>query len=199
MAAPDSATSKRQRTSARILRCALDLFERQGFERTTVAQIAASAGVTEMTFFRHFRAKENVVLDDPYDPLIAAAVASRPHSLGALPRTVRGIRHAWRELGEPESDLVRRRVRIVALTPTLRAAAWRNNAATEQLIVDQLVRDGTPVLRAHAAAGAALAALLAALFEWARRDDVALAEAVAVALDTLDPPDTPDTAEHSHD
>lgn len=186
VAAPGSATSKRQRTHARILDCALDLFERQGFERTTAAQIAASAGVTEMTFFRHFRAKEHLLLDDPYDPLIAAAVARQPRALGPLSRTVRGIRHAWEELDAPESALVRRRVGIVAHTPVLRAAAWRNNAETERLIVDQLVRDGTDPLRAHAAAGAALAALMAALFEWARRDDAVLADAVAVALDTLD-------------
>jgi AcrR family transcriptional regulator len=186
VAAPESATSKRHRTHARILSCALDLFERQGFDRTTVTQIAASAGVTEMTFFRHFRAKEHLLLDDPYDPLIAAAVARQPPALGALARAVRGLRHAWEELGAPESDLVRRRVRIVAHAPALRAAAWRNNAETERLIVDQLVRDGADPLRAHAAAGAALAALMAALFEWARHDDAVLADAIAVALDTLD-------------
>jgi hypothetical protein len=74
----------------------------------------------------------------------------------------------------------------VAATPALRAAAWRNNAETERLIVDQLVRDGTQPLRAHAAAGAALAALMAALYEWARGDDLLLADAIAIALDTVD-------------
>jgi AcrR family transcriptional regulator len=186
--APVPTTSKWQRTHARILDRALELFERQGFERTTVAQIAESSGVTEMTFFRHFPAKEHLLLDDPYDPLIAAAVARQPRTLGALSRAVRGIRHAWQELDAPESTLVRRRVRIVARTPALRAAAWRNNAETERLIVEQLVRDGTDPLRAHAAAGAALAALMAALFEWARHDETVLTDAVAVALDTLDGP-----------
>lgn len=177
--------SKRQRTQARILDRALDLFERQGFENTTVGQIAAAAGVTEMTFFRYFPAKELLLLDDPYDPLIAAAVADQPTTLGPLTRTVRGIRQAWSQLSEPEGDLVRRRVRIVADTPALRAATWRNNATTEQLIVDQLVRDGTDPLRAHAAAGAVLAAIMAALFEWSRRDDTTLAAAVGIALDTI--------------
>lgn len=179
-------TGKRQRTHARILECALDLFERDGFESTTVAQIAAAAGVTEMTFFRHFPAKEQVLLDDLYDPLIAAAVAEQPRELSPLTRAVRGIRGAWSQLSEPEGDVVRRRVRVVALSPALRAAAWRNNDETERLIVDQLVRDGTDPLRAHAAAGAVLAAIMAALFAWARQDDVLLADAIAVALDTLD-------------
>ncbi len=181
-----AAPSKWQRTHARILARALDLFERDGFEQTTVARIAAEAEITEMTFFRHFRAKEQLLLDDPYDPLIAAAVAEQDRALDPLRRTVRGIRTAWHQLSEPEGDLVRRRVRVVADTPALRAAAWRNNAETERLIVDQLVRDGTEPLRAHAAAGAALAAIMAALFEWSRTDDTVLADAIAVALDTLD-------------
>lgn len=178
--------SKWERTHARIVEQALDLFERQGFDATTIAQIAQASAVTEMTFFRHFGSKERVVLDDPYDPFIAAAVAEQARSLDPLRRTVRGIRRAWTQLSEPEGDLVRRRVRIVAATPALRAAAWRNNAETERLIVDQLVRDGTEVLRAHAAAGAALAAIMAALFAWARDDGTTLAGAVAIALDTLD-------------
>ena len=45
--------SKRERTRARLTQAALDLFERQGFEDTTVAQIVAAADVTEMTFYRH--------------------------------------------------------------------------------------------------------------------------------------------------
>lgn len=179
-------TGRWERTHGRILSCALDLFEVQGFEHTTVAQTAAAAGVTQMTFFRHFPAKEQLLLDDPYDPLIAEAVAGQPRTLDPLSRAVRGLRQAWNQLSEPEGDVVRRRVRIVARTPALRAAVWRNNAETEELIVDQLVRDGAQPLRARAAAGAVLAALMAALFEWSRHDDILLAEAIMVALDTLD-------------
>lgn len=177
------------RTHERILCQALELFERDGFEETTVARIAATAGITEMTFFRHFRSKEQLVLDDPYDPLIAAAVAAQPLALGPLRRVVRGVRQAWGELDEPEGDVVRRRVRIVAGTPSLRAAAWRNNDETEQLIVDQLVRDGVEVLRARAAAGAVLAAIMAALFAWAGDDGRTLSDAVLTALGTVDPSD----------
>ncbi|TDC53316.1 TetR family transcriptional regulator [Jiangella ureilytica] len=165
---------------------ALELFERQGFERTTVAQVAAAAGVTEMTVFRHFSSKEQLLFDDPYDPVIAAAVGDQPRAWSPLARAVGGLRQAWAQLPEPEGDTVRRRVRIVAENDSLRAAAWRNNAETERLIVERLVHDGTDPLRARAAAGAVLAALMAALFEWARHDDHTLSEAVTVALDTLD-------------
>ena len=50
---------KAERTRARILTAAMDLFTRGGYEKTTVAQIAAAAGVTEMTFYRHFGSKVN--------------------------------------------------------------------------------------------------------------------------------------------
>ena len=50
-------TSRTLRTRERILAVALDLFERQGYRATTVAQIADAAGVTSMTFFRHFPTK----------------------------------------------------------------------------------------------------------------------------------------------
>jgi AcrR family transcriptional regulator len=45
----------------RLQQAALDLFASQGFERTTAAEIAAAAGVTERTFFRHFRDKREVL------------------------------------------------------------------------------------------------------------------------------------------
>ena len=67
--------SKAARTRERLQQVALHLFASRGYEQTTVADIAAAAGVTPMTFFRHFGDKEGVVLGDPYDPLIARLVA----------------------------------------------------------------------------------------------------------------------------
>lgn len=178
--------TKSRRTRERIALHALELFEQDGFDATTVAQVAAAAGVTEMTVYRHFPAKEQLVLDDPYDPVIAAAVAEQPRTRHPLARTVGGLRQAWRALPEPSGDIVHRKVRVVAGSSSLRAASWRNNAATELLIVDQLVTDGTDELTARVAASAALAALLTALFVWADRDDLRLTDVVESALNTLD-------------
>lgn len=177
---------RRERTRARLLEAALDLFERQGFEATTVAQIAKAAGVTEMTFYRHFAAKERLVVDDPYDPLIAEAVAAQPRTLGPLPRAVAGVRAAWGRLPPPESETVRRRVRIAAANPSLRAAIAANNAETERILVEQLVADGAELMAARVAAAAVLAGITAALLEWSQRDDLSLVDAVGAALDTLE-------------
>lgn len=178
-------SSRSERTRARLIASALELFEGQGFDRTTVAQIAAAAEVTEMTFFRHFASKELVVLTDPYDPAIADAVAAQPVGDAPVVRAVRGVRQALHGLSEPESALVRRRVRIIARSPSLRASSIEVNAATERLIGDQLIAGGTPSLAARAAAAAVLAVLTAALFEWARDEQLSLPVALETALHTL--------------
>ncbi|WP_222836667.1 TetR/AcrR family transcriptional regulator [Beutenbergia cavernae] len=178
--------TRRLRTREALQRSALDLFERQGYDATSVAQIAVDAGVTPMTFFRHFAAKENVLLDDPYDPAIADAVAAEPLSLPPLVRAVRGLRRAWAHVPEPEDEHTRRRVRIVAATPSLRGAVSRNNAETERVIADGLLAGGAEPLAAQVAAAAVIAALTAALYAWASADGRSLADAVTIALDTLE-------------
>lgn len=179
-------TIRRARTHGRLLECALELFERQGYEQTTVAQIAQAAGVTQMTFFRHYPTKESLLLDDPYDPMMASCVADQPRDLPPLVRTVGGIREAWRRLPQPDSQTVRRRVRIVAGSPSLRAGSTANNSRTEQILAEQLIADGADPLAARVAAAAVLAGITAALFEWSHQDDSTLADAVTAALDTLD-------------
>ena len=178
--------SRHERTHARLIDCALDLFESRGFEQTTVAQIAAAAGVTQMTFFRHFPSKELAVLADPYDPVIADAVGARPSEEVALVRAVRGVRQAAAGLSQFESELLRRRVRIIADSPMLRASSRSLNARTEARIADRLIADGADPLAGRVAAAAVLAALTAALYEWADDDSLRLATAIEVALHTLE-------------
>ncbi len=52
---------KKAETRRRIQQTALELFLAQGYDATTVEEIAAAAGVSHMTFYRHFRTKEAVV------------------------------------------------------------------------------------------------------------------------------------------
>ncbi|MBD8079715.1 TetR family transcriptional regulator [Cellulosimicrobium arenosum] len=191
MVAPSSPSSRSLRTRAALVAAALDLFERQGYDATSAAQVAGAAGVTEMTFFRHFPTKEQVLLDDPYDPVLVAAVGARPRTDPPLARTVDGLRAAWQDIPDDAVAVVRRRTRLVARTPSLRGAVWRNNARTEDAVVDRLVADGTDPLVARAAVGATLAALTAALLHWADADDLAggsdLADTVRRALSVLVP------------
>ena len=75
---PDWRQRKKAATRDRIRASALRLFGEQGYDATTVEQIAAAAGVSHMTFFRYFPAKEDVALSDSYDPMIAAAITQTP-------------------------------------------------------------------------------------------------------------------------
>src|SRR5262245_42716002 len=69
---------KKAATRDRIRASALRLFREQGYDATTVEQIAAAAGVSHVTFFRYFPTKEDVALSDSYDPLIASFIAQTP-------------------------------------------------------------------------------------------------------------------------
>ncbi|HZC06162.1 MAG TPA: TetR family transcriptional regulator [Ktedonobacterales bacterium] len=75
---------KKAKTRAAIQRHALRLFRKQGYEATTVEQIAAAADVSPSTFFRYFPTKEDVVLYDPFDPVLLAAFEAQPAELTPL-------------------------------------------------------------------------------------------------------------------
>lgn len=182
----DPMTARAARTRERLTAEAVALFETRGYDRTTTAMIAAAAGVSEMTFFRHFGTKEGVLFDDPYDPLIVGAVAAQPTALPAIRRVAAGLRQAWSGIELPDVDLVRRRVRIVSATPSLRAGMQANMARTEDGIVAQLVADGTSRRVARMASAAVLGAVTAALLEWAADDTAQLGEFIGQALDVVD-------------
>lgn len=184
-------TSRTLRTRARILAAALDLFERQGYDATTVNQIADAAGITSMTFFRHFPTKDAVLVADPYDPLIAEAVVAQPAQLPPLERTRLGLLAALGDITPVEDATARRRVALVAQTPSLRAAMAVGIDATQEAIVERLAGDGVDRLDAAVAASACLAATTAALLAWGSGpDDVTLADLVRRALTQLAPSGT---------
>ena len=182
------ATPRALRTRARILDAALDLFERQGYDATTVNQIADAAGITPMTFFRHFPTKDAVLVTDPYDPLIAEAVGAQPAGLPPLERTRRGMLAALGDITPTEDATARRRVALVARSPSLRAAVAIGTEATQEAIVERLVADGVDHLDAVVAASACLAATTAALLAWGSApDDITLGDLVRRALAQLTP------------
>lgn len=80
MATENRHVAKRLATRAALQRSALELFARDGFDATSSAAIAAAAGVTERTFYRHFPTKEAVLFDDYEHRLdwLALALSRRP-------------------------------------------------------------------------------------------------------------------------
>lgn len=177
-------TARTLRTRQRLIDAALDLFEQRGYDQTTAADIARAAEVTEVTFFRHFATKDQLLLDDPFDPLLAASVVARPAG-PPLVRVVEGMRSVWRALPEPTDEFTRRRIRIVASTPGLRAAVARSNARTEVAIADALIDAGGDPLECRIAVAAVLAAMSVALLEWSVGDGASLGDMIDTALDVL--------------
>src|SRR3954462_1244777 len=111
---------KKQRTRIAIQEAALALIVRQGYNATSCEQIAAAAEVSPATLFRYFPTKEDIVMQDDYDPLMAAAVAARP----ARERPVHAVRQALKEplaqLPDHEMSIVRERTRLLLSVPALR-------------------------------------------------------------------------------
>ena len=75
MNSPGLRERKKQKTRWAIQEHALRLFAEQGYDATTVDQIAAAAEISPSTFFRYFRTKEDLVVEDEYDALLEAGPA----------------------------------------------------------------------------------------------------------------------------
>ena len=75
---------KKARTRAAIREHALRLFRENGYQRTTVEQIAAAAEVSPSTFFRYFPTKEDLVLQDDMDTRMIEAFERQPSDLSPL-------------------------------------------------------------------------------------------------------------------
>ncbi|QVQ52284.1 TetR family transcriptional regulator [Spiractinospora alimapuensis] len=112
---------KRERTRAALREAAFRLFAERGYEDTTVADIAAQAGVSHMTFFRYFPTKEDVVLRDDYDPMLEELVRAQPSERPPLRRVRDAVMRAMPEVYERDREALLLRSRLLLDTPALRA------------------------------------------------------------------------------
>src|SRR3974390_410375 len=95
----------------RLQEAALDLFAERGFDQTTAAEIAARAGLTERTFFRHFADKREVLFGGSVflRDHIVSAVQGAPAADGPFDAVGRGLAAAATFFGEFRRDLSRQR------------------------------------------------------------------------------------------
>ena len=133
---------KKQRTRATLIDAAIELCERQGFEQTTVEQIAAIADVSPRTFSRYFATKEAVCLalvDDAVD-VAAVELARLPADMNHLEALYRASVTMYRNTknagtGELTAPRLMCTLRIVMSSPTLRQATmeFRPHAVNVEL------------------------------------------------------------------
>jgi AcrR family transcriptional regulator len=160
---------KKAQTRHKLQEHALRLFLENGYEATTVEQIAAAAGVSHMTFFRHFPTKEDVVLSDDYDPMIESLIRNRPRSEHPVVRVHAAVREGLAEVYAANREALLIRTRLSLETPAVRARSWENQFATQELL-ERALDDGEPTFRTRVLASACLAALITALETWVRED-----------------------------
>jgi AcrR family transcriptional regulator len=143
-----------------LVEAALELFSLHGYEETTVEQVAAAAGVSPRTFFRHFATKQDIFfVDHPAD--LAAFNESLPERAAtmSLPRAVERAFEERRPVDRPDSIRLRR-LRLLAEIPSVRAASYLPQLDYEEVIADVLLRRWTTdPLRAVCTAAAVMAAL----------------------------------------
>jgi MFS transporter, DHA2 family, multidrug resistance protein len=133
-ARPGLRERKKARTRAAIQACALRLFREQGYDATTIEQIIDAADVSETTFFRYFPAKEDVVLDDDYDPQLIEAFQAQPPQMPP----VQALRAAFAAVFAGMSGLQRseqqERIALILTVPRLRAAMLDQISQAMQLL-----------------------------------------------------------------
>ncbi|MEV0797672.1 TetR family transcriptional regulator [Kribbella sp. NPDC050281] len=127
-----------------IQTAALNLFEIQGYEHTTVEQIAEAAETSTTTFYRYFPTKEDVVLDNDASPLFETTAAARPAD-EPLTATVRAAMGTVVAAAEADRDLTLARMRLVATVPALEARYAGEERRTIELLTGLLAgRTGRP-------------------------------------------------------
>ena len=136
---------KKARTRAAIRQHALRLFREQGYGRTTVEQIAEAAEVSPSTFFRYFPAKEDVVLQDDFDPIAIAKFEAQPPGMGPIAALRAAMRETFTEAPAEQIEQWRELSMLTMTVPELRSRALeeylKSGGMTAELIAKRLGRD----------------------------------------------------------
>ena len=175
-------------SQAELEHVALELFSRQGFDKTTVEQIAEAAGIGRRTFFRYFRSKNDVAWGE-FDAHLSRF---RAHFAQVGPETPTGQALmdcilAFNTFSPEELIWHRERMRLLLSVPALQAHAALRYRAWREVVAEFVARrlgetEGSliPQVLAHGALGAAMAAYE----RWLADDTVSLTNTMERALRT---------------
>jgi AcrR family transcriptional regulator len=176
---------KKARTRASLREHALRLFREQGYQATTVEQIAAAAEVSPSTFFRYFPTKEDVVLQDDMDTRIVEAFARQPQDLAPIAAVRAGMREAWESFTPEEWTQIREGAKLSVYVPEIRARSMSEFSRIINVIAEALAsRTGRAPedFRVRVLAGAVVGVMMSVFLpEKLEAETEAEAEAVAGA------------------
>jgi AcrR family transcriptional regulator len=174
----------------RLVVAAVDLFTEQGYDATTVAQIAERAGVTRSTFFRHFSDKREVLVagQETLSRLLAEGIAEAPEGASPLEAVAAGLERASGEMGPMNRELGPRLRAAVAASTELQERDALKSIGLAAAMTTALVARGVPDSTAHLAAELGVLAFKRGYAQWCdgdRDDGEGLVRHVLAALDDL--------------
>jgi AcrR family transcriptional regulator len=172
----------------RLQAAAFELFDEQGFERTTVAEIAQRAGLTQRTFFNHFADKREVLfgLSSAYQQEIVREIAACVPSVSPLDAVVQALQAAAESMFEERRAAVTRRHEIIKANPELYERELSKQAALTDAIAAALHARGLDPETALLTAGAGMLVHQAAIQRWTQpAENRPLRELLSDALQSL--------------
>jgi AcrR family transcriptional regulator len=151
----------------RLEQAAMELYGERGFDQTTAAQIAARAGVTERTFFRHYADKREVLFGgaDAMEELLVGTVAGAPESARPIDALAAGLDAVAGQLHE-RRDFARPRQSIIAANPELQERELIKLASWSAALADTLRRRGVTDPTASLTAEIGIAVFRTAIERW---------------------------------
>ena len=159
---------KRARTRQALVDAATELFESQGYDETTVADIAAAAEIGTRTFFSYFPTKEELVFPESDARVRAAvdAIATRDQHERPAEVLLRALRLIGEDSDEMASRLAALRMRLIQTVPAVRGRALQVQVAAQREIARHLAAafpDELDEVTAAALTGAFVGAITGAL------------------------------------
>ncbi|GAA4250311.1 TetR/AcrR family transcriptional regulator [Dactylosporangium darangshiense] len=171
----------------RLVVAAVDLFTEQGYDATTVAQIAERAGVTKSTFFRHFHDKRELLVagQDALSRLLSEGIADAPPEATPLEAVAAGLERASSAMGPMNRQLGPRLKAAVAASTELQERDALKSVSLAAAMATALVSRGVPAPTADLAAEIGLLAFKRGYAEWSETDATAELDLAHYALAAL--------------
>jgi AcrR family transcriptional regulator len=158
-------------TRVRLVHAALDLFSEQGYDATTVSQIAERAGgLSKMTFFRHFPDKREVLFaagQEIHGRILADAIAAAPSSATPLQAVAAALEALAASFTDDRREFSARLLAVIAGTSELRERAASKHTGLVEASTEALQKRGVPELTASLAAELGMRAFDRAFAQWA--------------------------------
>jgi AcrR family transcriptional regulator len=156
-------------TPERLVRAALDLFTEQGYDATTVSQIAERAGVTKMTFFRHFPDKREVLFagQEIHSRILADAIAAAPGPATPVQAVGAALDALAATFTDERREFAARLLPVIAAHSELRERSAFKHIGLTQAMGEALEKRGVPELTASLAAELGMRAFDRAFSQWA--------------------------------